>query len=314
MAFLVTGGAGFIGSHVCDSLLEAGEEVVCIDDFNDFYRPELKKANLINASRHGSFHLVKGDVTDRDSVEKAFRIAKIKTVIHLAARAGVRQSLLNPTLYLKVNVQGTAQVLDAAIKHNSIRFIYGSSSSVFGENKKIPFKETDPLDNIISPYALSKRMSELWIEGVVSQSNIMTSCLRFFTVYGPRGRPDMAVAKFPASINSGKPITVYGDGTSSRDYTFIEDIVAGIIGASKLNSKFEIINLGNSNPIKLSALISILEKVFGKKAIIKRLPTQDGDVFRTWADISKAKKLLGYSPKISLEEGVKRYASWLASK
>ena len=314
MKILVTGGAGFIGSNICEALLKKGHFVICIDNFNSYYNPKIKKENIKNCLKNKRFKLYKKDVTNFKDLKEIFQKNKIDKIIHLAARAGVRASIKNPLLYEKVNVRGTLNLLEVAKDHNIKNFIFGSSSSVYGNNKKVPFSESDMVDNPISPYAATKKAGEL-ICYVYSQIyGIPTTCLRFFTVYGPRGRPDMVPYKFTKLINEGKMIDVYGEGDTSRDYTYIDDIVNGVIRALNSNLKYEIINLGNSNTVKLKYFISLIEKELGKKAKIKKLPIQPGDVKRTYADISKAKKILGYKPKVKIEEGIKEFVKWYKLK
>lgn len=307
---LVTGGAGFIGSHLCERLLEKGEKVICVDDFNDFYSPERKKKNISVCEKNKNFKLYKTDIRDFDKLEKIFQENKIKKIIHLAARAGVRLSIKNPLLYSDVNIKGMINLLELAKKFKINQFIFGSSSSVYGTNKKIPFSENDKLESPISPYAVSKIAGEIYCKVYSELYGINIACLRFFTVYGPRGRPDMAPHKFTDLIANGKEIEMYGDGSSKRDYTYVTDIVEGIIKASEKNFKFEIINLGDSNSVELRYFISLIEKNLGKKAKIIKKPLQPGDVLVTFADISKAKKLLGWEPKVKIEDGISKLVEW----
>ncbi len=304
MKVLVTGGAGFIGSHVCDALLKRGEYVVCIDNFNNYYDPKVKKRNISDASKSKKFKLYRGDISDIGFMRNVFRKAKPNKVIHLAARAGVRPSLLNPQLYADVNIKGTINILELSKEFNVENFVFGSSSSVYGANKKVPFSESDPVNTPISPYAATKRAGELICYTYHHLYKLNISCLRFFTVYGPRGRPDMAPYMFTKAIKEGKEIKMFGDGTSKRDYTYVSDIVSGILSALDKNYPYEIFNLGNSKPIALKDFIAIIESAINKKALIKKMSMQSGDVEFTYADISKSKKLLGYDPKTSLEEGI----------
>ena len=307
---LVTGCAGFIGSHVCEKLVARENSVVCIDDFNDFYDPKAKKHNISGLKKSDRFALYKGDIRDFNFLKKVFKKEDIDKVIHLAARTGVRPSITDPVLYEEVNIKGTLNLLEVSKQHKIKNFVFGSSSSIYGLAKKVPFSETDDVDNMISPYAASKRAGEIMCNLYHNLYGMKITCLRFFTVYGPRGRPDMAPYKFMKLINDDHEIGMYGSGTSSRDYTFVSDIVAGIVAALDKNLEFEIINLGNSKPVKLKKFISIIEKQLGKKAEIKQLPEQQGDVPVTYANISKAKKLLGYSPKVSIKEGMKLFVKW----
>jgi len=308
MRILVTGGAGFIGSHLCERLLEGSNEVICVDDFNDFYNPKIKEKNISECKKN--FKLYKADIRNKKNLENIFKKEKIDIVVHLAARAGVRPSILYPQLYADVNILGTMNLLETARRNNVKKFVFGSSSSVYGLNKKVPFNEEDSLDSMISPYAITKYAGERLCYQYNKLYKIPIVCLRFFTVYGPRGRPDMAVYKFTKLINEKKKIEMYGDGTSKRDYTYVSDIVDGIMAAINKKLDFEIINLGDSNPIELKYLIKLIEKNLGKKALIKKADVQPGDVPVTYADIRKAKKLLGYQPKIKIEDGIKRFVKW----
>lgn len=308
MKILVTGGAGFIGSHVCDRLLKEGHEVICLDDFNDYYSPEKKRKNIEHNKKNRNFKLVKKDI--RENLDAVFENRNINAIIHLAARAGVRPSLENPNLYFDVNVTGTVNILETARKYSVNRIVFASSSSVYGANTKTPFSETDIIEKQISPYALTKKLGEIICKNYSDNYEMNITCLRFFTVYGERGRPDMAPYKFFDLIYNDKPITMFGDGTTKRDYTYIEDIVEGIILALNKNLKFEIINLGNSKPILLKDFISAIEKITLKKANIIKQSMQKGDVDITFADISKANKLLGYNPKTTVENGMRNFSKW----
>jgi UDP-glucuronate 4-epimerase len=307
---LVTGGAGFIGSHVCDKLLELGHKVICLDNFNDYYDPKIKKQNISNNFTNPNFNLEKIDITNFKELEAVFRKYSIKKIIHLAARAGVRPSIKQPMLYFNVNVKGTQNLLELSRINNIKTFIFGSSSSVYGNNKKIPFSEKHKTDNQISPYASSKKCGEILCRSYSELFDMNITCLRFFTVYGPRGRPDMAPFKFTNLISHDKPIEMYGDGTSKRDYTYVADIVNGVIKALEKNYKFEIINLGNSDPIELKKFISVIENTLNKKTKIILRPIPPGDVDITFADISKAKKLLDYDPQTSIEQGIRKFVDW----
>lgn len=312
---LVTGGAGFIGSHVCKALLKRKDKVICIDNFNNYYDPKQKENNIEIMLKNPEFKLYRADITDGRSLKRIFDENKIEKVIHLAARAGVRASIEDPVLYADVNVKGTINILECIKQVNEkdgkmIKFVFASSSSVYGGNKKVPFSENDKVDDPISPYAATKRAGELMCRTYNCLYKIPIACLRFFTVYGPRNRPDMALHKFTKCIIDGKELQMFGNGDSSRDYTYIEDIVQGILASLDKKFDFEIFNLGNSKPVKLRAFIAAIEKAAGKKALIRRMPEQQGDVDVTFADISKAKKLLGYKPEVGIEEGVKRYVAW----
>lgn len=310
MRILVTGCAGFIGSHVCEKLLSEGFEVIGLDNFNNFYDPRIKTKNLETSKKYNNFELYKCDINDFEKVRKIFLKKAPKKIIHLAAGAGVRPSILDPYLYANVNVLGTVNLLKLASDYGVEQFILGSSSSVYGISKNLPFAEDDLCQNIISPYGASKRSSEIFAQTFAGLKMNIT-ILRFFTVYGPRGRPDMAPAIFTRSISERREILQYGDGSSSRDYTYIDDIVDGIFKASSINFPFEIINLGNSKPVRLYDFIKTLEGIIGKKARIRKMPRQAGDVEKTWANIVKAKRLLKWVPKTKIEEGLKKYIEWL---
>ncbi len=307
---LVSGGAGFIGSHVCDRLLELGYKVVAVDDFNDYYDPEQKRKNLLLALRNENFRLYELDICDKEMLDYLFNKHGFSCIIHLAARAGVRNSLTEPFLYEKTNVNGTLAILELAKKHNIKQLIYASSSSVYGNNKKMPFSETDNTDMPVSLYAATKKAGELLCYAYHKLYSMNIACLRFFTVYGPRGRPDMAPFIFMDSISKGKPIMRFGPGTTKRDYTFIADIVDGVIAAMAIEG-YEIINLGNNKAIELNYFISAIENIVGKKSKIIEKPIPKGDVPLTYADISKAKRLLGYSPKTQIEKGLEIFWQWL---
>jgi UDP-glucuronate 4-epimerase len=309
MRILVTGGAGFIGSHTVDRLLAEGADVTVLDEFNDYYDPSIKRANV--AAFKGNVRLVEGDIRDREIVNATFREGKFDTVIHLAARAGVRPSIEDPELYLNTNIYGTHHLLEAARQTNVPQFLFASSSSVYGINEKVPFSETDRIEQTISPYAMTKMCGEQMCSNYTNLYGIRTVCLRFFTVYGPRQRPDLAISKFTRLINEGKPVPRYGDGSTARDYTFCHDIVDGIIASMKYEGdKFDIFNLGGSQTTTLSELITAVETALGKPAIIENLPMQPGDVPRTFADVSKAKRLLGYSPHTPIQVGIPQFVAW----
>ena len=312
---LVTGAAGFIGSSLTDTLIAQGQSVVGIDSFCDFYDPAIKRRNITGALATGKFTLVEADIRDRAAMLATFEKHQPAAVIHLAAMAGVRPSIENPAYYTAVNLDGTVNLLDAAVKNNVAKFLFASSSSVYGNNPKVPFAETDNVDHPISPYAATKKAGELICHTYTHLHGLPISCLRFFTVFGPRQRPDLAINKFLRLVATGKPIPIFGDGSTSRDYTFIADIVAGILATldhcGRSDEKFKIYNLGGNHPAKLSELIETIERVVGKKAIIDRKPMQPGDVDRTWADLTRSKAELGYQPTTSLEEGIAKQWAWL---
>lgn len=311
MNVLVTGGAGFIGSNLSEQLLAGGHRVWVFDDLNDFYDPARKNRNLKELQATGKpFAFVRGSLTDARAVEDVFGVAQFDQVIHLAARAGVRPSLEDPVLYQEVNVTGTVRLLEAARRRGVKKITIASSSSVYGLNSKAPFSESDPIFHPISPYAASKLACEALGHVYHHLYKMDIVMLRFFTVYGPRQRPDLAICKFVERISSGKSIPVFGDGSTARDYTYVSDTVAGIIACTQKEFGYEVFNLGNSDAVKLSYLIELLEKAVGKKAMIDRQPNQPGDVPFTCADISKAQRMLGYNPKVRIEEGIPRFVEW----
>lgn len=315
MIFLVTGGAGFIGSHVCERLLGEGHSVWAFDDLNDFYAPELKRCNLRDLQGLPKpLEFIQGDLTDRAALEELFASVKFDQVIHLAARAGVRPSLEDPALYQRVNVEGTVNLLEAARHHGVKKLIVASSSSVYGINSKVPFSESDPIFSAISPYAASKLACEALGHVYHHVYGFDIVMLRFFTVYGPRQRPDLAIYKFAKLIGAGQPIPVFGDGSTARDYTYISDTLEGIIACTRKEFGYEIYNLGESQTVKLNRLIELLENALGRKALIKRLPPQPGDVPLTCADITKAREQLGYRPQISIEQGIPLFVKWLSQR
>lgn len=306
---LVTGAAGFIGSHLCERLLAGGRRVVGLDCFDEFYDPSIKRRNVAGCKGNSSFELVEGDIRDSAAVEKA--LAGCDLVVHLAARAGVRPSIENPLLYQDVNVRGTNVILEAMRKLGMKKMVFASSSSVYGNNKKVPFSESDVVDNPISPYAATKKAGELLCHTYHHLFGMDIVCLRFFTVYGARQRPDLAIHKFARLILAGKAIPVFGDGSMKRDHTYIEDIIAGVMAAIDRCAGYRIYNLGESRPVSLSDLIAAIERAVGKKAIIDRLPLQPGDVHQTYADVSLAKAELGYEPSTEIDAGLAKFAAWL---
>ncbi|MDZ7372505.1 MAG: GDP-mannose 4,6-dehydratase [candidate division KSB1 bacterium] len=310
MRILVTGGAGFIGSHLCEKLLARGDTVVCIDDFNDYYDPRIKRRNLAGCVGDPRFRLVEGDIREERVLEEAFSMGPFDVVAHLAARAGVRPSIRDPLLYEQVNVHGTTLLLEWMRRTGVQRMVFASTSSVYGANRKVPFSETDPVDNPISPYAATKKACELICYTYYHLFGIHTTCLRFFTVYGPRQRPDMAIHRFTRLIDTGKPVPMYGDGTSRRDYTYIDDVLQGVLRAIDGCEGYEIYNLGEARTVALAELIRLLEGLLGKKAKIQQLPEQPGDVPVTFADIRKAREKLGYDPQVPIEEGLRRFVQW----
>ena len=310
-ATLVTGGAGFIGSHVAEALLARGERVVALDNFDPFYAREVKARNLRGALGHERYRFIEGDIRDAELVADTLKGERITRLVHLAAKAGVRPSLLDPQAYLSANVEGTLALLEAARRHEVRKFVFGSSSSVYGAASEVPFREDQDITRPISPYAASKVAGEAYCYAFHHLYSIPMVVLRFFTVYGPRQRPDLAINKFARLLAAGEPVTMYGDGTSSRDYTFIADIVAGILAALDSDLQFEIINLGSSSPVRLTDLIEAVGEALRAPVRINREPMQPGDVPRTYACVDKAKRLLGWQPTTSLEEGLKRYLTWM---
>lgn len=313
---LVTGGAGFIGSHLVGKLLDEGIWNVSVaDNFNEFYAPAIKRHNISGFTANDNFRLYETDITCAESLEKIFAANNFDAIVHLAAWAGVRPSLLNPKLYTQVNVCGTLNLLEAAKNFGVKQFVFGSSSSVYGINSKIPFSETDNISQTISPYAATKAAGELLCHTFSHLYDLRTICLRFFTVYGARQRPDLAIHKFSRLIWENKPIPMFGDGTTRRDYTFIDDIIQGVRAAIDYDkTNYEIFNLGESETVELKDLIALLEENLGKKAVIERKPMQPGDVPVTFADISKAKELLNYNPTTKIEEGIPKFVEWFKNE
>jgi UDP-glucuronate 4-epimerase len=312
---LLTGGAGFIGSHLAEALLAGGMRLTIVDSLDEFYSPAWKRANLEEIRHAGDFEFAEAGICDVDRMREFMRGAQFEVMIHLAARAGVRPSFEQPELYQRVNVEGTRNLLGLCREFGVRKFIFGSSSSVYGESKRVPFSEEQMDLEPISPYAGTKLAGEKLCRAS-AQSGLPVICLRFFTVYGPRQRPDLAIHKFTALIERGEPVPIFGDGGSGRDYTYVDDIVQGAMAAVEYEPRgtdgvpFEIFNLGNSHPVKLTELVETLERVLGKAARRTQLPPQAGDVPLTWADTSKAARLLGYAPKISFEEGLRRFVAW----
>jgi UDP-glucuronate 4-epimerase len=310
MNVLVTGGAGFIGSHLVERLLREGHQVVCLDNFDDFYDPALKRRNLAPSLQNRAFRLVEGDLRHEGALEKIFASARIEGVAHLAARAGVRPSVQNPSLYADVNIRGTVNLLEACRESGVRRFLFASSSSVYGNSSRVPFSEDDPVNHPISPYAATKKAGELLCHTYHHLYGMDIACLRYFTVYGPRQRPEMAIHHFTRSIHEGRKISLFGDGSSRRDYTYIDDAVDGTVRALFKKHGFEIYNIGESQTISLMELIRAIEKEVGKKAVLEHLPEQPGDVRQTFADIRKAREKLGYDPRTQIQEGLSRFVQW----
>ena len=315
MTVLITGGAGFIGSHVVEALLARGQEVVALDSFDDFYPREVKERNLEVAWSHEAFRLVEGDIRDQATLAA---LPEVDAVIHLAARAGVRPSIEQPLLYWDVNLIGTARLLEFVRIRNVQAFVFASSSSVYGNNPKVPFSETDPVDRPISPYAATKKAGELLCHTATHLNGTTTMCLRFFTVYGPRQRPDLAIHKFTRLLHEGRAIPMFGDGSTSRDYTYITDIVDGVEKAlawARENAHaHEVVNLGESRTVSLAEMIRLIGRLVGREPEIRRLPMQPGDVERTYADVTKAKSLFGCGPRTDFEDGLRMFIDWFQNQ
>jgi UDP-glucuronate 4-epimerase len=310
MRILVTGGAGFIGSHLSERLLRDGHDVAILDDLNDFYSPARKERNLEAVRAAGLVGFYHGTICDPALVRRVMQERRPEAIVHLAARAGVRPSLEQPLLYEQVNGYGTTLLLEEARLAGAGKFVFASSSSIYGIANRVPFSEEDHLNLPISPYAATKIAGEKICFTYSHLYGLKAVCLRFFTVYGPRQRPDLAINKFTRLLLEGKPLPVFGDGSSGRDYTFVEDIVAGIVAALHYDCSYEIFNLGNSSPVTLAEMIETLERATGRKAVIERLPNQPGDVPITFADIGKARRLLGYQPCTSFDDGIRRFVEW----
>jgi UDP-glucuronate 4-epimerase len=318
MRILVTGGAGFIGSHLCESLLAPGHEVVALDSFDTFYDPEVKRRNLSGVANESRFRLVECDVGDlegmREAVEGGVGGGGFDVIVHLAARAGVRPSIEEPLLYSQVNVDGTTAMLELARRLGVRRFVFASSSSVYGNNRKVPFSETDTVERPISPYAATKRAGELLCHTYHHLYGLSVVCLRFFTVYGPRQRPDLAIHKFTRLLSEGREIPLFGDGSTRRDYTYITDILQGVHGAIDYTAReeplFEIVNLGESQTTTLRELVALIASAMDVEPRLRHLPAQPGDVEQTFADIVRARELFGYAPTTKVSEGIPRFVEW----
>ncbi|GMW00590.1 MAG: epimerase [Candidatus Hydrogenedentota bacterium] len=307
---LITGVAGFIGSSLADRLLDRGDAVVGIDEFNDYYDPALKRRNIISAQANPRFQLIEGDICDESMVLRVFETAKPDVVVHLAARAGVRPSLQDPNLYHRVNVVGSQHVLDACRRFPPSHLVWASSSSVYGALTCVPFDEGQDVSQPISPYAATKRMNELMGHVYSHTYGMNVAMLRFFTVYGPRQRPDMAIHHFTRLIHEGRPVPMFGDGSTQRDYTYIDDCIDGVIRAVDTPFRYEIFNLGESTTTSLRHLIRLISKHVGKEAVIDSQPMQPGDVAITYANVDKARRLLGYNPQVDMDEGIARFVDW----
>lgn len=310
-AVLVTGGAGFIGSHVVERLLATGRRVVVADSLDDFYDPAVKRRNLRRAGAHPAFTLVEADIRDEAAMQDAAARHGVDAIVHLAARAGVRPSIEQPLLYQSVNGTGTTVMLEVARRRGVKNFLFGSSSSVYGESGEVPFREDMRVDRPVSPYAATKKANEELCFTYHHLYGLPVTCLRFFTVYGPRQRPEMAIHKFARAIRDGRPVTLYGDGSSRRDYTYVDDVVDGVAAALDRPQPYEVVNLGGSRTTSLGDLVAMLEERLGRAAVVERLPAQPGDVTITYADVSRAHRLFGYTPRVPIEEGLDRFTRWL---
>jgi UDP-glucuronate 4-epimerase len=311
---LVTGGAGFIGSHVAEALLARGDDVTILDAFDPFYDESVKRGNLDEVGRRGRFRLVEADIRDRGRMQSLFADGRFDLVVHLAAKAGVRPSIEDPASYVSVNLDGSTVLFDVAVHEKTPRFVFASSSSVYGNNEKVPFSEDDRVDHPVSPYAATKKAGELIAHTYHHLHGLNVTCLRFFTVYGPRQRPEMAIHKFTRLIEDDLPIPFFGDGTSRRDYTYVDDIVDGVLRACDRCEGYRIFNLGESRTTTLSRLVELLESALGKRARLERLPFQSGDVQETFADVTRARTELDYDPSTPVEDGIPRFVEWFRSR
>jgi UDP-glucuronate 4-epimerase len=318
---VVTGGAGFIGSHVAEALLRRGDQLTIIDSLHDFYSPDLKRQNLEELRASGDFEFHRVDIRDKDGLRQVLSYARPDQIIHLAARAGVRPSLDDPGAYVDVNIRGTVNLLELSRDFEVQAFVFGSSSSVYGATARTPFSEDQVELRPISPYAATKLSGEMLCFTFAHLYKLPVVCLRFFTVYGPRQRPDLAIHKFTALIEAGRPLPIFGAGTTGRDYTHVDDIVAGVLAACEFapaqpngQTPFDVFNLGNSHPVKLSELVKLLEQATGKKVLCRPEPMQAGDVPITWADISKAERVLGYHPSTTLQDGLPKFIAWYRTR
>lgn len=311
---LVTGAAGFIGSHLSERLLAEGRSVLGVDSFDPFYPVSLKRLNLARALESKRFELVEADIRDAQAMHALFGRGDFEGVVHLAALAGVRRSLERPADYADVNVRGSAVIFEAAVEHGLPRVVFASSSSVYGEREDGPFRESDPVERPISPYAATKRAGELLAHSFHHARGLPVVCARIFTAYGPRQRPDLAIRKFAECMLAGEPLSIYGDGSSLRDFTFISDLVDGLVAALDSELDFSLLNFGAGRQLSILEVVKALEGELGISAILDHQPAQTGDVRRTWADITAAHEALGYFPRVSFEEGVRRFVSWLRAE
>lgn len=311
MDVLVTGGAGFIGSHLVERLLALGHQVTCLDELNDFYDPDLKRQNIEKARAHAAYRFVRGSILDTDLLDDLFGGAAFDAVVHLAAWAGVRPSIQRPALYCEVNISGTLEILERCVRHRIGRLVFASSSSVYGGRTDVPFRETDPVARPVSPYAMTKAAGELLAHTYHHLHGLDVFCLRYFTVYGPRQRPEMAIHSFCRGVLAGEPIKMFGDGSSSRDYTYVDDAVEATVLAMDKCRGYEILNVGGEHPIRLDELVELIGKTAGVAPRIERAPDQPGDVPRTYADVTRARQVLGWSPAVDIEDGIARTIAWV---
>ena len=314
MNVIVTGGAGFIGSHLVDRLLARGDRVTILDDFNPFYDPAIKRQNIAHHAGNPALRLVEGDICDAELVRATVTAEPVDCIVHLAARAGVRPSIQEPALYWRVNCEGTTNVLEAAREAGVRRVVFASSSSVYGKNAKVPYSEDDPVDQPVSPYAATKKAGELLCHTYHHLYGMSIFCLRFFTVYGPRQRPEMAIHRFIDLLATGRPVPMFGDGTTSRDYTYIDDIIDGVLRSVDQVNGFRVYNIGESRTIRLRELIAVIANALGVEPVIEQLPLQPGDVEKTFASIDRMRAELGYDPQTGIEDGVRKMVEWVRSR
>jgi len=308
--YLVTGGAGFIGSHLCEALLARGDRVVCVDNFNDYYSPERKRRNIAHALDHPNYTLIEADLRDDAAIDEIFATHQPYKVAHIAAMGSISYSVRYPKLYEEVNVRGTLNILDAARRTNAQGVVLASTSSIYGRTDKIPFVETDSTDRPLAPYPASKKATEVLAASFNTSYGLPCICVRFFNVYGPRGRPDMTPYMFTDAIVHGRPITLYDGGRPRRDWTYVDDIVAGVVATLDADYSYEVFNLGRGQPVVMRDFVTIIERLVGKQARIIDAPLPDNEASVTYADVSKAQGMLGYAPRVSIEEGLRNFWQW----
>ena len=310
MRYLVTGGAGFVGSHLCEALLARGDEVICLDNFNDYYSPQRKHRNVAAAREHPAFTLISADIREDEAIDAAFAAHRPDKVAHIAAMGSISYSVRHPKLYEEVNIRGTINILDAARRYDTRGVVLASTSSIYGRTDKIPFVETDSTDRPLAPYPASKKADEVIAAAYNTSYGLPCICVRFFNVYGPRGRPDMTPYMFTDAIAHDRPITLYDGGRPRRDWTYIDDIIAGVVAALDADFGYEIFNLGRGQPVVMRDFVTIIERLVGKRAQIVEAPLPPNEALVTYADVGKARRLLGYDPRISIEEGMGRFWRW----